>query len=214
MIPTTYIQEALHRYSEQHSNYPETYLNQIERLTNLQTTAPQMLSGTIQGRLLSLLSKLHTPQCALEIGTFTGYSALCIAEGLSGNGILHTIDIDDQYDSIIDYIKSHIPLASKIIFHKGDAKTIIPQLNQFYDFIFIDATKKEYPEYLKIVEPYVQKGALLISDNVLYSGKVLDENKDLESRVLDSYNKYLLQSDQWEVMILPFRDGISIAQKV
>ncbi|MEO6191128.1 MAG: class I SAM-dependent methyltransferase [Saprospiraceae bacterium] len=214
MIPTTFLQEELRRYCEENSDVSGAYLAVIERITNLETLAPQMLSGVLQGRLLSTLSKLHKPKCILEIGTFTGYSALCLAEGLIENGILHTIEVDDKYDKIIDFIKSEVPLAKKIVFHKADAIPYIPTLDLSIDLAFIDASKKDYLKYLKIIEPYMNKGSLLISDNVLYYGKVIDKIKDQDTTILNQYNKYLKVSPNWDTMILPFRDGISIAQKL
>lgn len=183
-------------------------------MTNLQTLAPQMISGKGQGRLLSFLSKMQFPKNAIEIGTFTGYSALCLAEGLVENGILHTFEIDSSYDPIIDYARSEVELSKKIIFHKGNVIELIDQIKDSFDLAFVDAAKKDYLLYLQMLEPRMKKGALLISDNVLWSGKVLDENKDQETEILDQYNKYLQKSEKWEVLILPLRDGISIAKRI
>ncbi len=214
MIPTSFLQDALIRYCESNSNVHKDYLKQIERMTHLTTLAPQMLSGSLQGKILSFISKLKRPKTALEIGTFTGYSALCIAEGLQNDGELHTFEVDSQYDNIIQYIKENIPLSRKITFHHKDAIIGIPELNLMFDLIFIDASKKDYLHYLNVLKPYMQIGTIIIGDNVLWSGKVLDEKKDQETKILDDYNSFLRESDEWDVFILPFRDGISIATKI
>lgn len=211
MIPTTYIQDQLFRYAELHSNGITEHLKTIERMTHGKCLAPQMLSGSNQGRLLSFISKMKQAKLALEIGTFTGYSAICIAEGLSDHGILHTIEISEQYNEFYHFIHDKIDIAGKIKFHIGDALEIIPSIEGKFDIVFIDAAKKEYLNYLKIIEDRMNSGGILISDNVLWSGKVLDEIKDSDTEILHQYNQYLKESDKWDVMILPIRDGISMA---
>lgn len=151
MIPTDFLQDALQRYCEQHSEALPYYLTEIERRTHRTTLAPQMISGHLQGRLLSLLSRLRRPRCIVEIGTFTGYSAVCLSEGLSSEGILHTIDIDDQYQPFYDYIREQVPKSHQIKFHSGDALEIIPQLQGPFDLVFIDGAKKDYLRYFEII---------------------------------------------------------------
>ncbi|HRG34423.1 MAG: class I SAM-dependent methyltransferase [Saprospiraceae bacterium] len=203
----------LMRYCDQKSSPIPDYLQMLERKTHLSTLSPQMMSSSSQGRLLSLLSKLKKPKCILELGTFTGYSALCLAEGLEEDGLLHTFEVVDTYDHIIEFVKKEIPLASKIIFHKQDALEGISNLDLEFDLVFIDAAKKQYPEYLALVSPLMKKGALLIADNVLWYGKVLDENKDQETTVLDHFNSLVSKSGDWDAFILPLRDGLTLAIK-
>ncbi|MBK7800406.1 MAG: class I SAM-dependent methyltransferase [Saprospiraceae bacterium] len=203
----------LMRYCDQKSSPIPDYLQILERKTHLSTLSPQMMSSSSQGRLLSLLSKLKKPKCILELGTFTGYSALCLAEGLEEDGLLHTFEVVDTYDHIIEFVKKEIPLASKIIFHKQDALEGISNLDLEFDLVFIDAAKKQYPEYLALVSPLMKKGALLIADNVLWYGKVLDEKKDQETAVLDHFNTLVSESGDWDAFILPLRDGLTLAIK-
>lgn len=201
------------RYCEQNSSPIPEYLRSLERKTHLSTLSPQMMSGTVQGRLLSLLSKLKNPEFILELGTFTGYSALCLAEGLREGGRLHTFEVDDAYDHIIESVKKEIPLASKIVFHKEDALEGIGKLDIEFDLVFIDAAKKNYPEYLRLVTPRMKKGALLIADNVLWYGKVTAVIKDRETTILDNFNRNVSQSEDWDAFILPLRDGLTLAIK-
>ena len=203
----------LMRYCDQKSSPIPDYLQILERKTHLSTLSPQMMSSSSQGRLLSLLSKLKKPKCILELGTFTGYSALCLAEGLEEDGLLHTFEVVDTYDHIIEFVKKEIPLASKIIFHKQEALEGISNLDLEVDLVFIDAAKKQYPEYLALVSPLMKKGALLIADNVLWYGKVLDEKKDQETAVLDHFNTLVSESGDWDAFILPLRDGLTLAIK-
>ena len=203
----------LMRYCDQKSSPIPDYLQILERKTHLSTLSPQMMSSSSQGRLLSLLSKLKKPKCILELGTFTGYSALCLAEGLEEDGLLHTFEVVDTYDHIIEFVKKEIPLASKIIFHKQEALEGISNLDLEFDLVFIDAAKKQYPEYLALVSPFMKKGALLIADNVLWYGKVLDEKKDQETAVLDNFNTLVSESGDWDAFILPLRDGLTLAIK-
>lgn len=205
--------DELIRYSISQSTDAPEYLMDLERKTHLHTLAPQMISGPLQGRLLSLISKLKSPQRILEIGTFTGYSALCLAEGLASDGMLDTIEIDSTYDHFIDDIKHNIPLSKQILFHKGNALDIIPTLKYHWDLVFIDGAKKDYLNYLKIVEKEMLPGSILISDNILWYGKVLNSVKDRETQVLHDYNAYLASSPGWMNVILPIRDGISISIK-
>ena len=187
----------LMRYCDQKSSPIPDYLRILERKTHLSTLSPQMMSSSSQGRLLSLLSKLKKPKCILELGTFTGYSAQCLAEGLEEDGLLHTFEVVDTYDHIIEFVKKEIPLASKIIFHKQDALEGISNLDLEFD----------------LVSPLMKKGALLIADNVLWYGKVLDEKKDQETAVLDHFNTLVSESGDWDAFILPLRDGLTLAIK-
>jgi caffeoyl-CoA O-methyltransferase len=203
----------LNAYCDVHSHSEDPFLKELERQTYLQTIAPQMISGRIQGRFLSLISKLKRPRYILEIGTFTGYSALCLAEGLTDDGKLHTIEISDDFDHIRDQYAMQSPVAKKIVWHKGDAATLIPDMNYSWDIVFMDAAKNQYIAYLDLLEKNMKPGSLLIADNVLWYGKVLEEKKDEETRILDLFNKRLKNSTDWDTQIFPLRDGISISMK-
>ncbi|MCC6816120.1 MAG: O-methyltransferase [Saprospiraceae bacterium] len=211
MIPTSFLQDQLNRYCEEHSNGIHKHLRYIERSTYEKCLAPQMLSGSIQGRLLSLISKLIKPNLSLEIGTFTGYSALCIAEGLVKDGVLHTIEVSHEYLDFANYIKDNVPNADQIHFHIGDAFEVIPTISGCFDLVFLDAGKKDYLRFVKMLEPRMLTGSILICDNVLWSGKVLETLNDSDTKALQELNLYLYKSTEWEVVILPMRDGISLA---
>jgi caffeoyl-CoA O-methyltransferase len=182
--------EALYTYCDNHSSEVSPYLHELERQTYLQTVAPQMISGRMQGRFLSMISRLKQPRYILEIGTFTGYSALCLAEGLTPDGELHTIEISNDFDHILDQFAKPSVHAEKITWHKGDAEDIIPNLDK------------------------LKPGCILIADNVLWYGKVLDVLKDEETAILDKFNKYLKHSKLWETQMFPLRDGLSISIKI
>ncbi|MBK9270272.1 MAG: O-methyltransferase [Saprospiraceae bacterium] len=201
------------RYCDTHLSSVPDYLTELERKTHLQTMLPQMLSGAVQGRFLSLLSRLKKPDTIVEIGTFTGYSAMCLAEGLSPMGRLYTFEVDDSYDEIIKRLQENLVLCNKIDFIKGSALKLLPTKNWKVDLAFVDGSKKEYLDYLKVLEPMMPSGSVLISDNVLWYGKVVQENKDKDTLIIDQYNQYLRNSENWDVVILPIRDGISVAIK-
>lgn len=205
--------KELYAYCDAHSHPEDPVLHELERQTYLQTIAPQMISGRMQGRFLSMISKLKRAQFILEIGTFTGYSALCLAEGLSENGQLHTIEISNDFDHIREQYAMRSPIAKKIVWHKGDAGEIIPQLDHSWDLVFLDAAKNKYLEYLDLLETKMQTGSILIADNVLWYGKVLEEKKDEETAILDQFSKRLRNSTNWETQMYPLRDGISISIK-
>lgn len=205
--------KELYEYCDAHSHDEDEVLKELERQTHLQTIAPQMISGRMQGRFLSLISKLKQPRYILEIGTFTGYSALCLAEGLTEEGELHTIEISNDFDHIRDQFAKTSPFANKIKWHKGDASEILSNFICNWDIVFLDAAKNKYLEYLDLVEPHMTNGSILIADNVLWYGKVLQEKKDDETTILDLFNKKLKNSTHWVTQMLPLRDGISISIK-
>lgn len=202
------------RYCDQHTNHIPDYLIDLERTTHRATMAPQMLSGRLQGRLLSLVSRMTRPKTIVEIGTFTGYSALCLAEGLEEEGVLHTFEVSDQYEEIIADLKSRVALANRIVFHKQDVLQYLPGCGLSIDLAFVDGSKKQYPDYLRALTPLMKKGAILISDNVLWYGKVVEPEMDEETAVLARYNQSLRDSGEWDVVMLPVRDGISLAIKL
>ncbi|MDQ3141490.1 MAG: O-methyltransferase [Bacteroidota bacterium] len=203
----------LNKYCEDFTSNEDDTLKELERQTHLLTLSPQMLSGKIQGRFLSTLSKLLKPTYILEIGTFTGYSALCLAEGLEENGVVHTVDISADYQHLIDQYAKKSAFASKVVWHRGDALDVIQTMKFSWDIVFVDGAKNQYLDYLHAVKSQIRPGGLLITDNVLWSGKVLLEKKDKDTQIIHSYNEYLLTLEDFTTVILPIRDGISLSFK-
>ena len=208
--------EKINDYVEKHSQVEPELLQKLNRETWQKMIAPRMLSGHLQGRVLSMLSKLIQPTNILEIGTYTGYSALCLAEGMRKNGELHTIDINEE---LFDFQRKYFdasPFGKQIFQHLGNALDIIPKLEKTFDLVFIDADKSNYPDYLKLILPKLKKGSVILSDNVLWSGKVIEKVKDddEDTKALLQYNKLLNEHPKLETVILPIRDGLSISRVV
>jgi len=173
-----------------------------------------MLSGHFQGRVLSMLSKIIHPNTILEIGTYTGYATLCLAEGLAENGTIDTLDIEEE---LVDFQRKYFdksPWANQIIQHLGDAIEIIPTLNKKYDLVFIDADKENYISYFHLIIPMMNKGGIILSDNVLWSGKVLEEinPNDITTKILLEYNQLLKEDNRVETVLLPIRDGLTVSR--
>lgn len=210
-----FISKKLYNYIKNHSIEESDLLKELERETKLKTLNPRMLCGSHQGRVLSLISKIKQPKLILEIGTFTGYSTLCLAEGMSNDGFIHTIDINEElYDFQRKYFNKS-KYGDRIIQHVGNALEIIDSINLKFDLIFLDADKENYSRYLeKIVNKLNVKG-VLITDNVLWSGKVVASisDDDLSTKEIDNFNKILNQRDDMETILLPLRDGISLSIK-
>jgi predicted O-methyltransferase YrrM len=209
-----FLPEKIEYYAIAHSQAEPILLQQLNRETWQKVLQPRMLSGHFQGRFLSMLSKLIQPTNILEIGTYTGYSALCLAEGMQNKGELHTIDINAElYDLQRKYFDAS-GLGKQIFQHTGNALDIIPNLKKSFDLVFIDADKTNYPNYLKLVLPKLNKGAVILSDNVLWSGKVTEPIKeaDLDTKALIEYNKVLHEHSKLETILLPIRDGLSISR--
>jgi len=207
--------EKLDEYLINHSEKEPEILSDLNRETNLKVLQPRMISGAYQGRLLSIISKIINPKKILEIGTFTGYSTLCLAEGLDENGEIHTVDINEElYDLQRKYFKKS-SFNSNITQHLGNALEIIPKLDHDFDLIFLDADKINYPKYLDILIVRLKKGGVLLSDNVLWDGKVLNEisQKDKSTKAIVEYNKMLNNRKDMDSVILPIRDGITISIK-
>lgn len=207
--------ENIYQYAETHTFAPPQYLRDLERETHLKTLSPRMLSGVMQGRVLSFLSKILQPNYILEIGTFTGYSALCLAEGLSENGKLHTIEVNEEMCFLIEKYIEKANFRDKIQPHYGDAKTIIPNFDLVFDMVFIDADKKNNMTYFNLVFPQVRQGGLILIDNVLWSGKVAQPSaqQDRETAQIAAMNKQLLADERIEILLLPLRDGLTICRK-
>lgn len=207
--------EKLYEYLINHSEKEPEILSDLNRETNLKVLQPRMISGTYQGRLLSMISKIINPKKILEIGTFTGYSTLCLAEGLDKNGQIHTVDINEElYDLQRKYFKKS-SFNNNITQHLGNALEIIPNLDYDFDLIFLDADKINYPKYLDVLIVRLKKGGVLLSDNVLWDGKVLNEisQKDKSTKAIVEYNKMLKNRTDMDSVILPIRDGITISIK-
>ena len=209
-----FLSEDLENYIEQHSQDEPELLAQLNKETYQKVLLPRMLSGHFQGRVLSMLSKLIRPLNTLEIGTFTGYSALCLCEGMQENGVLHTIDIKDE---LIDFQRKYFdksPWGKQIVQHLGEAMDIIPTINSKFDLVFIDADKENYINYFNMIVPKMNKGGIILSDNVLWSGKILEATnpKDIETKVLKEYNLLLKTDERVETVLLPIRDGLTVSR--
>ena len=206
-------QSALYAYCEAHSAAPSELLCALERETHLKTLAPQMMSGRLQGGFLRMLSGLLRPRQVLEIGTFTGYGALCLAEGLAPDGVLHTIEANPEMEHII---RKYIRLAGKeasVQLHIGQAQEVIPTLPGLFDLVYIDAGKQDYATFFHLVVDRVSPGGLLLADNVLWGGKILDAVPDVDTRIMQAFNQLLASDPRVETLVLPLRDGLTIARK-
>lgn len=210
------ITQEIEEYCEAHSTPEPELLYRLNRETNLKVMNPRMLSGHIQGMFLTNLVKMMQPKAVLEIGTYTGYSAICLAEGLPEGGTLDTIEVDVELEDIIRKYFSQYPKKEKITLHIGDALEVIPTLDKTYDLIFMDADKEEYIRYYELVLPKLRRGGYLLADNVLWSGKVLNEPKsgDKDTPALQYFNDYVLQDERVRNFLLPLRDGIMVIEKL
>ncbi|MDA9246724.1 O-methyltransferase [Flavobacteriaceae bacterium] len=209
-----FLPEHIDQYAVDHSENEPELLQQLTRETWQKVLAPRMSSGHYQGRVLSIISKLIHPKNILEIGTFTGYAALCLAEGMQANGSLHTIDINEElYDIQRKYFDAS-GYGNQIIQHTGNAVDIIPELTTSFDLVFIDADKSNYETYLELLLPKLTSGAVILSDNVLWSGKVVEKvnPKDIDTKALLQYNKILKEHPKLETVLLPIRDGLTISR--
>lgn len=202
-------------YLLQHSDAEPDYLARINRKTHLQTINPRMLSGHLQGRALSMLSRMIRPERILEIGAFTGYSALCLAEGLAEGGVLHTIEADDELEDMIRENIAEAGMQDKIVLHIGDALEILDRLTDCFDLVFIDADKREYEAYYEKVLPMLNKGGFILADNTLWDGKILlkAEKQDEQTRSIQDFNQKIANDQRISKVILPLRDGLTLMQK-
>lgn len=209
-----FLSEDLERYAEQHSQQEPPLLAALVRETHLRVLQPRMLSGHLQGRLLSVLSKLLAPSYIAEIGTFTGYATLCLAEGLAPLGRLHTIEANEEYEDIQNKYFGQSPYREQIVQHFAPALEVLPTLPDAIDLVFIDADKKNYLNYLEAVLPKMRVGGVILSDNVLWSGKVVEPVKDNDkhTQVLMAYNERLATDPRLETVLLPIRDGLTLSR--
>lgn len=212
-----FLSEELDNYVVVHSQDEPELLQQLNRETYQKILQPRMLSGHYQGRVLSMISKLINPKNILEIGTYTGYSALCLAEGMQLSGELHTIDINEE---LFDFQRKYFDKSGygeQIFQHLGNALDIIPKLNKTFDLVFIDADKENYANYFHTIIDKLNKGGIILSDNVLWSGKVLEtkfKKEDTSTPALIEYNKLLKEDKRVETVMLPIRDGLTISRKL
>jgi caffeoyl-CoA O-methyltransferase len=208
------LSDELKSYLDSSCNPESDLLKQIDRETHLKVSLPRMLSGHYQGRVLSMLSKMIGPRRILEVGTFTGYATLCLAEGLTEDGILHTIDINAELEDMVRASFDKSDLGNRIKYHIGNALEIIPELNEIFDLIFIDADKKNNESYYNLTINKLRSGGLIIVDNVLWSGKVIAEKKyDSATALINNFNRMVSADQRVEKLILPVRDGIFIIRK-
>ena len=211
-----FLSEELDNYVTQHTEDEPELLARLNRETHQKILQPRMLSGHFQGRVLSLLSKIIHPEHILEIGTYTGYATLCLAEGLAKNGTIDTLDINEElYDFQRKYFDLS-PYSKQITQHLGNALDIIPTLNKKFDLVFIDADKENYINYFQMIVPLMNKGGIILSDNVLWSGKVLEKVKpnDNSTRTLLEYNELLKNDPRVETVLLPIRDGLTVSRVI
>ena len=209
------VNNKIEDYIRKNSSKEPKILKDLNKETHLKVLNPRMLSGHIQGRFLSIITKLIKPKKILEIGTYTGYSAICMAEGLIENGIIHTIDINEELVSIQNKYFAKSKCNNSIIQHVGDARNIIKSINEKFDLVFLDADKENYIEYYELVIEKVRKGGLIIADNVLWTGKVVEPEKDDDelTQYLIDFNKMINEDDRVENIILPLRDGLNVILK-
>lgn len=209
-----FISEDLENYVTAHSENEPEILQQLNKETHQKILQPRMLSGHFQGRVLSILAKLIQPKNILELGTYTGYATLCLAEGLHEEGTIDTIDINEELEDIQNKYFELSGKRNKIVQHVGNALDIIPQLNKKFDLVFIDADKENYINYWNLIVPMMNKGGVILSDNVLWSGKVLEEIKknDKSTPILIAYNKLVKDDPRVETVLLPIRDGLTVSR--
>ena len=210
------IPDQIESYCELHTSSESELLYRLNRETHLKILRPRMLSGQLQGRFLSMISKMLKPANILEIGTFTGYSALCLAEGLQPNGTLHTIEMEEELEEIITKYFNLSIYKEKLHLHIGNALELVPTLKKSWDLVFIDAEKKEYLQYYEMVLPYVKKGGFILADNVLWSGKVTESvaENDAETKAIMQFNDFVQNDPRVENLLLPMRDGILLIEKI
>lgn len=207
------LEKEVYAYCEAHSGGMDELLRELDRETHLKTLAPQMLSGHLQGALLTAITRMSKSRRALEIGTFTGYSAICIARGLPDDGELVTLEANPEYAHIAGKYFEKAGMTNRIRALQGDALKLIPELKGSFDLVFMDANKREYEAYYELVLPLLAPRGLILADNVLWSRKVLEPQGDPDATALHAFNEKLSRDSRVHVLMLPLRDGISIIEK-
>ena len=209
-----FLPEKIENYSVENTSKESNLLSELNRETWAKVMTPRMLSGHLQGRILSMISNMIKPKTIIEIGTYTGYSIICLAEGLSENGILHTIDINEEYTSYAHKYFQRSDYTDKITQHIGKAVDVIPSISEKVQLVFIDADKENYSNYYNLIFDKLEIDGYIIADNVLWSGKVVEDKMDIETKALDEYNKMIQNDDRVENILLPVRDGLMICKKI
>lgn len=211
-----FVVPELTEYAEAHTTEENPVLKELNRETNAKVLYPRMLSGHLQGRLLSMISHMIKPKQILEIGTYTGYSAICLAEGLQPQGTLHTVEVNEELAEMIQAYFAKADLADKIRLYIGDASEIIPQINETFDLIFIDADKESYSKYYDLTFKMLRQGGFIIADNVLWSGNVLQDPElmDEDTKAIVAFNEKVQNDNRVENVLLPVRDGLMIVRKI
>jgi len=209
-----FLPEKLEAYVEAHTRDEGQLLKDLDRETYLKVVSPRMLSGHVQGQVLRMLSLMIQPETILEIGTFTGYSGICLAQGLTHNGTIHTIDINEELQGMTSSYFEKSGLADKIKYHIGNALEIIPRMDLVFDLVFIDADKENYSNYFDLVFHKVRQGGYIIADNVLWSGKVVESKPDEETRSIMAFNDKIQADTRVENVLFPVRDGLMVMRKV
>lgn len=205
--------EYIEEYAQQHTKvYESDVLNRLERKTHLEVMRPQMLSGYLQGQFLAFFSRMKQPLRILEIGTYTGYSAICLAQGLQEGGLLHTIDVNKELEAIATEFIQESGLANCIQQHQGDAMQIVPTLDESWDLVFLDADKVNYTNYYDLLLPKLKPGAVLIADNVLWHGKVPQGSREKRANALALFNKKVTDDPRVNNVLLPLRDGLLLIE--
>ncbi len=209
-----FIPDDLQKYVADHTSHESELLKKVTRDTHAKVLMPRMLSGHVQGRFLSMLSHLVHPENVLEVGTYTGYSAICLAEGLKPGGKLVTIDVNEELEGRVRNYFKEAGRTGQIDYRIGDAAEIIPTLDVIFDLVFIDADKENYSKYYDLVFDKVRTGALILADNVLWSGKVTRPRPDKDTRALLEFNQKVMNDPRVENLLLPLRDGIMMIRKI
>lgn len=209
-----FLPEKIDQYVVSHSQQEPEILQELSKETWQKVLNPRMLSGAFQGRVLSMISKLIQPKNVLEIGTYTGYSAICIAEGLAEGGMIHTLDKNEELEDLQDKYFEKSGYRNQIKQYFGNALEIIPTLENKFDLVFIDADKSNYPNYFELIIDKMNSGGIILSDNVLWSGKIVEklDPKDNDTKALLAYNKLLNSDNRIETVLLPIRDGLTISR--
>ena len=213
--PFFHVNEAVENYIHAFSDTEDSVLYELYRETHKKVLHPRMLSGPIQGSILKMFTHMIQPRRVLEIGTYTGYSSICIARGLSENGKLDTIEVNDELEHFILSFFHKAKVADKIHLHLGDAQSIIPNINERFDLVFIDGDKREYPQYLTLSKKHLRTGGFIIADNVLWNGKVVEkeDQQDNHTKGIHTFNKMVREESQLEKVIFPLRDGLMVIRK-
>ena len=209
-----FLDQDLQNYVEQHTSPESDLLKRINRETHAKTLKPRMLSGHLQGRVLSMISHMIRPRRILEIGTFTGYSAVCLAEGLHPEGKLVTIDINEELEDPVRRYFHEAGLMHKIDYRIGNALAILPDLQEVFDLVFIDGDKENYRRYFSMIIDKVSLGGFILADNVLWSGKVVNSKPDKKTSAMMEFNAMIQHDSRVENVLLPLRDGIMMMRKV